>query len=424
MKINKLTSPSTSKGVEVAQSVNALIDATGNNRAVIKDASDWPDVIDSSTEYFIDGIIDMSYKRITVPSTGINITGYNFDLSKLVSSYPDYTMFLSPAGGSGNFLGRDYSIEVTGSGSQVYDLVSATGFDAFEFQRINYNNCTSLGEINNYRQGLESGTGRFGGMPELTLTGDWNGFRIETSIVRNVSSGTVLFKAGAGLEFSGRFITNINADLPATGSLADFSEANITNDESLLIQGAFITRQGVINAKDANIMPNITSESVKSNWQGNTGIGNTNKYIKASCTVEVPTLLSGVAPATYLPLLGTFTIDKQVHFDMPANGEFRLLTGTGDYLINGDLVITGTANDNIAVRVTRSTDGGATYPEEVSHIQRVINNLAGIRDVAFFPLSFITQMDKNDRLRLEVENYTASRDVTMEFDSFISISEI
>lgn len=331
-------------------------------------------------------------------------------------------MFISAVGGSGNVLGKDYSIEVTGAGSQVYDLVSATGFEAFEFQRINYNSCTSLGEISNYRQGLESGTGRFNGMPELTLTGAWNGYRVETSIVRGASAGTVLFKAGAGLTFSGRFITNINVDLPAAGSLADFAEANFTNDESLLIQGAFITRQGVINAKDANIMPNITKDSVKSNWQSNTGIGNTNKYTKASCTTEVATPIA--APTTYYPLLGTFTVDKQVHFDMPANGEFRLLTGTGDYLVNGSLVLSGTANDNIAVRVTRSTDGGATYPEEINHIERVINNLAGARDVAFIPISLVTPMDKNDRLRLEVENYTAARNVTMELDSFITISEI
>ena len=40
-------------------------------------------------------------------------------------------MFTSPIGGSGNVLGQDYAVEVTGSNSQVYDLVSATGNDAF-----------------------------------------------------------------------------------------------------------------------------------------------------------------------------------------------------------------------------------------------------------------------------------------------------
>ena len=51
-------------------------------------------------------------------------------------------MFTSPAGGSGNVLGMDYAIEVTGAGSQVYNLVSDTGLEAFEFTRINYNDCS------------------------------------------------------------------------------------------------------------------------------------------------------------------------------------------------------------------------------------------------------------------------------------------
>ena len=55
--------------------------------------------------------------------------------------------------------------------------------NAFEFTRVNYINCTSLGDIYDYRQGLESGTGRFGGSPSLTLHGVWvGGYRITTSV--------------------------------------------------------------------------------------------------------------------------------------------------------------------------------------------------------------------------------------------------
>ena len=125
----------------------------------------------------------MGTTQITIPATGINLTGYNFDVSGLVSSEDNYTMFVSDVGGSGNVLGKDYKVDVTGVNSQVYDLTDATGFNAFEFARINYNGCTSLGEINGYRQGLETGTGRFGGSPSLTLSGTWlGGYRITTSI--------------------------------------------------------------------------------------------------------------------------------------------------------------------------------------------------------------------------------------------------
>ena len=135
-------------------------------------------VIDSTKQYFIDGIVDLGTTQITVPPTGITLKGYSFDISGLTSSEDNYTMFISEsiAIGSGNVLGSDYLVSVTGAASKVYELYDATGFNAFEFQRVNYNDCTSLGDIYDYRQGLEDGTGRFGGSPSLTLHGLWRGW--------------------------------------------------------------------------------------------------------------------------------------------------------------------------------------------------------------------------------------------------------
>ena len=117
--------------------------------------------IDSTKEYFIDGKIDMGTIQIEVPATGFSYAGYNFDVSGLYSTEDNYTMFVSPVGGSGNVIGRDAEITTSGTNSQVYDLTDHNGFSAFEFSRVNYVDCTSLGEITNYRQGLENGTGRF-----------------------------------------------------------------------------------------------------------------------------------------------------------------------------------------------------------------------------------------------------------------------
>ena len=294
---------------------------------IIKSASDFPVNIDSTVEYLVDGIIDMSGVTIQVPSTGIYISGHNFDVSQLVCNDDNYTMFESPVGGSGNVLFRDFSISTSGASSKVYELNGFTGDEAIELERVNYNGCSSLGEINNYRQGLESGTGRFGGSPELTMSGDWSGMRVTTSITRGLSDGTDLFKAGSGLSFSGRFITDMNLDLPSTGSFFDFSGSNFVNDESLVVQGAFVTRLGSVNPSDSTITPNVDQDSIKSNWDSNTGLPNTTKYIKGNATSEVTTTISAID--TYYPLLGTFTIERQTHFDMPSNGEFRLLTGTG-----------------------------------------------------------------------------------------------
>lgn len=55
--------------------VDDLIDRSGPTRVLINSASDFPDVIDSSVEYFINGVIDMGSRQITVPSTGISLAG-------------------------------------------------------------------------------------------------------------------------------------------------------------------------------------------------------------------------------------------------------------------------------------------------------------------------------------------------------------
>lgn len=388
---------------------------------VIKTRFDFPAVLVSDVVYFLDGVIDMADRALEVPASGLYLSGHNFDVSQLVSTVDNHTLFTSPIGGSGNLVCNDFSISVSGTDSKVYDLVGATGNEAFEFSAINYTNCTSRGEINNYRQGLETGVGFFGGKPELTMSGAWNGHRIDTSIVRGINDISALFKAGTGFTLSGRFITDINCDLPTTGALLDFSDTNIVNDESLVIQGAFITRNGVVNPEDAGITPNINESSVKSSWKGNTGLPNTTKYIKGVCSAEVPTTITAID--TYYPLLGTMTIERQTHFDSPANGQYRLLTGTGDYLITGDLTIEGTANNTIDIRVTRSTDDGASFTDVINHTKRVVNNLSGGRDVAFFQINFIANLNKNDRVRIEVENKTqGSTSVTLELDSYLIVS--
>jgi len=109
---------------------------------------------------------------------------------------------------------------------------------------------------------------------------------------------------------------------------------------------------------------------------------------------------------------------------MPSNGEFELLSGNGSYQIVGDFVIEGGANDVLDMRVTKSTDGGITYPEEITHISRQVNSLVGGRDVAFFPLNLIATLKEGDRVRLEIENKSGTANVTAEIDSYFIITGI
>lgn len=377
----------------------------------------------SDKVYIIDGVVDLTGSGINlvIPADGLSIQGFGFNASKLICDDDDYSLFTSAIGGSGDLVIQSISISTTGTDSQVYDIVDSDGSHAIELTGVNYINCISLGSFTDYRQVLETGTGRLGSTPELTLNGDMNGYRIDTSIAFNMDNFTALFKSGVGHSFSGRFITDINCNLPAVGALADFSESTFINDETMVVQGCLVARQGAFNPNDTNIFPNIDQTSVKSNWKSNTGIKNTKKYIKATSTTEVVTTIS--ATDTYYPLQGTVVVDRATHFEMSSNGQFTLLTGSSDYLVTGDLTISGNAQDVIDLSVTKSTDGGLTFPEQVNHISRVINNLSGPRDVAFFPINFIVELNKGDRVRIEVENKTSTNDVTMEIDSFFIISE-
>ena len=391
-----------------------------NSVVMVTQASDFG-VIDSSKIYLIAGIIDMTGVSLEVPSGGMNIIGYTFDVSQLVNTEASYTMFTSPVGGSGNLLIENVGLETSGASASVFALTDATGFNAVEMNKVNFNNCTSLGYLDGYRQGLENGTGRFGGTPELEFRSAWiGGYRTATTITRGLSNITSLFKAGAGFTFAGRVAISMNCDLPATGALVDFSASNIDNDESLELFDCRVTRQGVLDATDTTIHPNIDHTSVKCLWDNNAGIPNTTRYIKASVTTEVATTVSQID--TYYPLAGTLTVETNSHFDMPANGEFRLLTANGTYQLTGDFVLDAPANDTIDLRVTKSTDGGATYPTEITHIRRQVNSFVGGRDVAFIPVNFIATLAKNDRIRIEVENKTSTGNITAELDSFFIIT--
>jgi len=390
------------------------------NRVLVTQASDFG-VIDSSKEYFVDGLVDMGSTTITIPSGGISIKGYNFEISKLYSSVASHVLFTGPT--AGNVLITNCSLETTGASSSVFALTANTGFEAIEMNYVNFLDCVSLGYLDGYRQGLEFNTGRFGGTPELEFRSAWlGGYRVTTSIVRNTTNHSGLFRAGVGFTVASRFLIGINCDLPTTGSLIDFSPVNITNDEALELYECIITRNGVRDSTDTTIHPNITEDSVKCLWTSNVGVPNTVKYLKASNTLEVLTTIASSGVLT--PVLGTLTVGQASHFDSPANGEIRLLSGNGIYQITGDYAIAGGSNDSLKLAVTMSTDDGVTFPTELGSIIRTVNDLKSGNDVGFFPINFIATLAKDSRIRLEVSNETDTTNVTAQLDSYIIATAI
>ncbi len=404
---------------------NTVDPATGlSNRVVVTQASDFSGTIDSTKEYFLDGVIDMTGSgiEIEVPVNGINISGYNFDLSKLICSDDNYTLFKSPVGGSGDMLGKDYAIEVTGTDSKVYEVTDATGFNAFEFARVNYNNCSSLGAITNYRQGLEVGTGRFGGKPELELVGTWvGGYFIDTSIVRSLDDGAYsLFKAGAGFTMASRFRSNQNIDLPANVSFIDFAASNFINPSTLQLEGCLVSRNGVFDASDANVTPNIAASELVCDWMGNNGLMNT--FVGGELTITAEAITTITIAGTFVDLAGTYTESDLQHFDQPVNGQLRHLGDSPvEYSVGGQFVLESGANDEVDLKLVIFRDATTSF-EDGKTVRRVINNLQGGRNVAYFVVSDNITLNKNDYVKLQVANVNDIDDVTAELDSFMIVS--
>lgn len=380
--------------------------------------------IDSTKEYFIDGVIDMGVIQITVPSGGLNIRGYTMEISGLMSSEGSYTMFISDVGGSGDIIGQDFFISVTGTSSQVYDISDVDGTNAIEVLKLNYNDCTSLGTIDGYRQGLETDTGRFGGTPTLTLSGNWaGGYRLTTSIVRGLDSGMTgsIFEAGGGFVMSSIFLTDINLDLPSSASFLDFTAGNFPNPSTLQLHGCLIARNSVLDAEDPNILPNIDQSELPSEFIRNQGIKNTFVGGVQRLTTEVTTAIS--SPSTFVDLAGTWTPSGLEHFDAPVNGQLRHLgNNPREFILFADFIIGGTAGNEIEVNFRMWDDSASTFIDLVQQ-RREILSLTGPRDVAIFTMFEEITLDKNDYIFSQCGNNSGTNNITLDLDSKFTIEE-
>lgn len=375
--------------------------------------------IDSTKLYLIDGTVDMGSTSITVPSTGMFLAGLGMDLSRIVSSANNFTLFTdnTPTNGSGTVFIRDLNLEVSGTNSRVFNLEDDTGSNAIEFVNVNFTDCTSLGFVTQYRQMLETNTGRFGGSPSLTLVGPMSGgYRIGTSIARGLSAGMTepLFKAGVGLTIATRFIADFNIDLPASAALTDFSPSNFTSANGFSLVGARVSRNGVLDPSDANITPNISERDVVSLWSGNVGIHNTQLGGSLEVAGEVTTTVS--ATSTFYPLAGTYTAEDLDHMSSPSNGRLRwdgLNDTRGRAFLNID--VDGPSNADITLRVQCDRAAGGT--DTLMSMTRTVNNLVGGADLTFFNRSFNLTLEQDDEVYIEIANNTTTGNLTAQASS-------
>lgn len=379
-------------------------------------------VIDSTKAYKIDGIVDATTHQIDLSGgKELNIVGTGTNVSKLISSEDNYTMIIGAD--AGEIMFDSITLTVSGANSELMDVTANTGNEAISFITVNFDSCTSLGEANGFNQGLEIITRRFFGSPQLILSGVWgSGYFINTSIVRLLTDGAYsLFKAGTGFTMASRFSSNQNIDLPASASFLDFAPANFLNPSTLDLEGCRVTRNGVTDANDSNLTPNVSSIDLSSYWKNNQGLPNT--FIGGSLTVTTEVVSTITTSGVFVDLLGAYTSSDLQHFDEPANGQLRHLgESPREYKVIVDMLLDSTSNNEVDLKVVVWDDSASVFVDYKT-VRRVINNLQGGRDVGFFNFIDNIILDQNDYVKLMVANIGATNNITAELSSEFILEE-
>lgn len=389
------------------------------NRVIVQSASQLVS-IDPTKEYFIDGVIDLAGATITVPAAGLSLRGHNFNISKIIDSTASATIF----DGSGQLDIIDMALSASGVGSKVFDLSDPTGLNSIELTRINFDDCSSLGEINKYRQGLETGCGRFGGSPELTLSGNWiGGYRATTSLARALSAGFTgsLYKAGVGFVMNSRFLSDMNIDLPAGASFIDFAPANFANPETLQLLDCIVSRNGAFDSQDANITPNINPSNTACIWRNNKGMSNT--FIGGRVVVSAEAETTIVTDGVYVAVAGAWAASDLQHFSNPSNERLTNLgEGVIEFSVDIQIAVRGVGSEVCSVRIMKHNFIAATN-EVVDEQSRLVHNLSGPTNIALIDSTENLTLLNGDYLFLEVANIGSTGNFTIEDDSSMIITE-
>jgi hypothetical protein len=247
------------------------------NEVVIRSKKDLINrVLSSNTTYIIDGVITLlTGEYIEVPINGLTITGYGFNASSISKNISGQSIFISPAGNSGDFISKDISYS-PGLGT-VFNLTDATGSHAIELNDINFQGVTgsALGVFNGYRQFTGTTCGFYGLSDGLTLEGNWSGFKLTNSNIIGFGASGTLFKKGSATVFSNRFYIDLNIQVATGSKICDFGPTNLTNDKSLQVVNCYTKVNGVINASLTSVLfPNIAETSSKAYFVNNIGVKN------------------------------------------------------------------------------------------------------------------------------------------------------
>ncbi len=184
-----------------------------------------------------------------------------------------------------------------------------------------------------------------------------------------------------------------------------------------------MTRDGVYNADDSNLTPNMAKGDLCSYWKQNNGLPNT--YVGGTNSVTSEELTTVSAGSTWYTLEGIFLGTGLEHFTASADGK---LTHDGnsprEFEITASLILDSTPNNELSVRFNKWDNSASAFvPLDYTVQTRQVNSLVGGRDVAFFTIIVGGILDAGDYLQLQGRNNNGNNDIVVENGSYFRIQE-
>jgi hypothetical protein len=273
--IGTIKSNVTSYGYKVSSIDQMLTFKEKLNEVVIRDKVDLVNkTLNSQTTYIIDGTITLlTGEYIQVPAGGLTIAGYGFDVSQINKNVAGQSIFISPAGNSGNFVTRD--IQYNSGVGTVFNITDSDGSHAIEFNDVNFQSCAALGTFNGYRQFTATTCGFYGCSDGFTLEGTWNGFKITNSNVIGFGASGTFIKKGASTSFNNRLYIDLNMSIATGSKICDFQDSNFASNKLLQVVNCLVKVNGVIDSTTTSAtFPNISPFSAKAYFTNNIGVKN------------------------------------------------------------------------------------------------------------------------------------------------------
>lgn len=397
-------------GAEVTGGASSVIIV---NQAVV-DGGLFEAPLVSNKLYVIDGALDITGHTIEVPVGGVEFEGLGFNVSSLTTTDAGTALFTSPVGGCGDLLFKDFAITTSGAGSSVFALTDTDGTHSVEYARVNFNGCSSLGYMDGFRQGLETGTGRFGGTPDLEFRGTWaGGYFIATSILRGVTDSTYsIYKCAVGQTFASRFGGNPNIVLPPNVTAFEMTAANFGGDELLQISGATFNGGGTVFA-------GITETSTKVRVKNTRGTPNT--FVGGFWSISA-TAATGTAVANdFYKLAGTTTGLGLAWFTLPGNNNITMNSTERVQTLTTFSGSFSGGNNKVFTLKFRIWDNSAGAYVDSTEAVFTTGGTGKFESVTFFTPRLA--LDENDRIEIWIANNTDGSSITADVNTQMLIKE-